>query len=218
MLKTVAWLASIGLLGFPAEIFNFDTAIPGKMPPGWFATMTDSGAPPRWQVVKDPTARSQPYVFAQVSADKSEKRSPLAILNRTPFQNGEISVRLKPISGTEDQAGGVVWRYRDENDYYLVRANALENNIGVYRVQKGRLIPLAAKGGARGSQGVKHNVPLNQWSVLKVVFKGPQFSVYFNHRRLLQVVDGAYTGAGKVGLWTKADSVTYFDDFRVVQK
>ena len=91
----------------------------------------------------------------------------------------------------------------------MVRANALEKNVVVYKVQDGRRIPLTP---------VHHQVRPNAWNILKVTFKGPSFSVYYDHRRILKVTDWTYTGPGKVGLWTKADSVTYFDNFRLVKK
>jgi hypothetical protein len=208
---------SIGLLGIPATVINFDKATPGTMPPGW-SCMTNQGAASKWEILKDLTAPTPPYVFAQVSNDTSNWRFPVAILDQPVLQNGEISVRMKPVAGKEDQAGGIVWRFRDPNDYYVVRANALENNLAVYRVEGGHWKPLLSKGPHPAGGMVRHPVPANTWSILKVTFKGPVFSVYFNHRRLLQVEDRGYQGAGKVGLWTKSDSVTYFDDFRVAQK
>jgi hypothetical protein len=153
-----------------------------------------------------------------VSKDGNNWRYPLAILDQPSFPNGEISVRMKPVDGKEDQAGGLVWRFRDANDYYVVRANALENNVAIYRVENGHWRPLTPKGLAGGGNAVRHRVPCNSWSILKVTFRGPVFSVYFNHRRIFQAEDASYQGPGKVGLWTKADSVTYFDDFRVSQK
>jgi hypothetical protein len=205
------------LLGVPTLIYNFDKAIPGSMPPGW-SCIANQGAASKWEVMKDLTAPTPPYVFAQVSHDTSHSCFPVAILNDPVFQNGEISVRMKPVAGKEEQAGGLVWRFRDPNDYYVVRANALENNIALYRVEGGRWTQLRPKGPRADGMAVSHPVPANTWSILKVTFKGPVFSVYFNHRRLFQVEDRSYLGAGKVGLWTKADSVTYFDDFHVAQK
>ena len=179
--------------------------------------MANEGSAPRWEIRRDITAPSPPYVFAQVSADSAAFRYPVAILDKPMIQNGEVSVRLKPVAGREDQAGGLVWRFRDLNNYYVVRANALANNIAVFRVENGRWHSLQPKG-ASADGLIRHTVPSNSWSILKVAFKGPVFSVYFDHRRVIQVEDRAFQGAGKVGLWTKADSVTYFDDFRVAQK
>jgi len=138
-------------------------------------------------------------------------------LNQTDFRDGDVSVKVKPVSGREDRAGGLVFRYRNPGNYYLVRADALENRIILYKVEDGKRVPLASRNSPT-SYGVMHPVPANQWSVLKVQFRGPLFSVYFNHRRLFEVMDSTFRQSGKVGLWTKSDSVTYFDDFRVAGK
>jgi hypothetical protein len=215
--RSAAWLASFGLLGLPTVIVNFDKATPGQTPPGW-SFLTNQGVAAKWEIRQDTTAPTPPYVFAQVSSDTNNWRYPLAILDQPVFTNGEISVRFKPVAGKEDQAGGLIWRFRGPNDYYVVRANALENNVALYRVADGHWKPLHPKGLAGNGHAVPHSVPSNSWSILKVTFKGPLFGVYFNHRRIFQVEDKSFQSAGKVGLWTKADSVTYFDDFRVAEK
>jgi hypothetical protein len=213
-MKTVTWLVWLAIFSPASKTITFDSAKPGAVPPGWSVAAPD---PSGWEVVKDPSAPSPPYVFAQVSRDKAIERCPLALLKKPDVRDGDLSVKVKPVAGKDERAGGLVWRYRDPNNYYLVRANALENNIVLYRVENGRCMPLALKGAPR-TYGVKHPVPSNQWSVLKVQFRGPLFSIYFNHRRLFQVVDNTFAHPGKVGLWTKADSVTYFDDFRIAGK
>jgi hypothetical protein len=117
---------------------------------------------------------------------------------------------MKPVAGREDQGGGVVWRYRDANNYYLATANALDKNVSLYKVENGRQLPLAP--------GVKRDIPSNGWSILKVSVRGNRFQVYLDHRRILQGWDNTFAAAGKVGLWTETDSVTYFNDFRVYPK
>jgi hypothetical protein len=117
---------------------------------------------------------------------------------------------MKPVSGHADRAGGVVWRYRDANNYYLVRANALTKSVVVYKVEHGQRTQVGAE--------VRHDIPSNAWSILKVSVRGDKFQVYVNHHRVLESWDRTFPGAGKVGLWTVADSVTYFDDFRVYPK
>jgi len=215
-MKTVGWLMSLVFWGTSAQTINFDSAKPGSVPLGWtIASIT--GSAPKWEIVKDPSAPSPPYVFAQISNDTVRSRCPLAILNKISVKDGDLSVKVKPVSGKEDRTGGLVWRYRDPGNYYLLRANALENTIILYKVEDGKRSPLASRG-APASFGVKHPVPANEWSVLKVQFRGPLFSVYFNHRRLFEVQDATFRQPGKVGLWTKADSVTYFDDFRIAAK
>ena len=149
-------------------------------------------------------------MLAQASHDGNDSRCPLAIFDGMNVRNGDVSVRLKPVSGQEDRAGGVIWRYRDANNYYLVRANALTKNVAIYKMENGRLEQLSAP--------VPHDIPSNAWSILKVSVRGNRFQVYVNHRRILQGQDNTFQDAGKVGLWTVADSITYFDDFRVYPK
>ena len=172
--------------------------------------MTNAGGAPQWQIIKDTSAPTQPYVLAQTSSDPTGNRCPMAILENVSLQNGDVSVRLKPVSGREDRAGGVVWRYRDANNYYLVRANALTKTVVVYKVERGQRSQVGIE--------VRHDIPSNAWSILKVSVRGPKFQVYVNHHRILESWDRTFNGAGKVGLWTVSDSVTYFDDFRVYPK
>ena len=180
--------------------------------------MTHKGGAPRWEVIADATAPSKPNVLAQLSDDKTGDRFPLAIWEKASFANGEVSVKFKPVSGKEDRAGGLVWRYRDPDHYYLVRANAAEDNVVLYKVDAGRRSSIAPKGTPPKTYGVKHKVPSQTWSTLRVIFEGSHFQVFFNGARLFEVEDQTFAQPGKVGLWTKADSVTYFDDFQMIQK
>lgn len=216
-MRTHSWLLSFALWGTVTQTINFDSAKPGAAPQGW-TMASNTGAVPKWEVLKDPSAPSPPYVFAQLGHAAARDRCPLAILNKADVKDGEISVKVKPVSGKEDRTGGLVFRYRNPDNYYLVKVNALENNIMLFKVEEGKRIPLSSRGASATTYGVKHPVPLNEWSVLKVQFRGDLFSVYFNHRRLFEVMDSTFSESGKVGLWTKADSVTYFDDFRVSGK
>jgi hypothetical protein len=211
-MKTLSWLVSLGLLASTSRVVTFDTFPLGKTPPGWTVAMTNRGRAPQWEIRRDGSAATQPYVLAQVSTDPGGDRSPLAILDNMSLRDGEVSVRVKPVSGHEEQAGGLVWRYRDANNYYLVRTNALVKNVAVFKVQDGRFTQILP--------GVKHDLPVNGtgWSILKVSVRGNHFQVFLDHRRILQGTDNTFIGFGGVGLWTGADSVTYFDDFRVYPK
>lgn len=199
--------------GQEAATVSFDADPVGQPPDGWSTAMTHSGGAPRWEVVRDPTAPSGSNVLAQLSADATRGRFPLAIYERDTYEDGEVSMRFKPISGRVDQAGGIVWRYRDENNYYVVRANALEDNVVLYVVEGGRRSSLAPKGTPPQTYGVDAEVPGGEWNTLRVTFEGPLFTVYLNGEELFEVEDATFTEAGKVGLWTKADSVTHFDEF-----
>jgi hypothetical protein len=209
-MKPLGLLISFGLIASTGRIVNFDTAPLGKMPPGWTAALTNGGAAPKWEILKDESAPTQPYVLAQVSSAPGGNRFPLAIFDALTVCDSDVSVRMKPVAGRADQAGGLVFRYRDNNNYYLARANALDGSVVLFKVQDGRRIALSA--------GVHHDIPLNAWSILKVSVRGNRFQVYVNHRRILQAFDDTFTKSGKVGLWTVGDSVTYFDDFRVYPK
>jgi len=179
-------------------------------------TFKDAGKVGLWTKA-DSTAPSAPNVFAQTSADKTSYRFPLAIADEGSFRDLDLSVRFKPISGKVDQAAGLVWRLRDANNYYIVRANALEGNVVLYKVQNGKRTDLPVKGEGR-TYGKKGSVPSGQWSELRVVQTGNLAEVFLNGTKLYEVEDETFKDAGKVGLWTKADSVTYFDDLRVTAK
>jgi hypothetical protein len=208
-MKMLSWMAAFGLLAASGRVITFDTFPLGKTPPGWTVAMTNRGRAPQWEVRKDGSAATQPYVLAQVSTDPTGDRSPLAILDNMALRDGDVSVRIKLVSGQAVQAGGLIWRYRDANNYYLARASALEQNVAVFKVQNGQRIRILP--------GVKHDLPANGhgWAILKVSVRGNRFQVYLDHRRILQGADNTFSGPGGVGLWTVADSVTYFDDFRV---
>jgi len=153
-----------------------------------------------------------------LSRDATAGRFPLAIWNGTTIRNGEVSVAFKAVDGSIDRAAGIVWRYKDPNNYYIVRANALENNVVLYRVEAGVRQSIAPKGLPSRSYGVKHEIPSGRWNVLRIVFKDNLFTVFLNGDRLFDVEDQTFSQAGKTGLWTKADSLTYFADFTVVKQ
>ncbi len=211
------WLGAMVLAAWPccARNMNFDKAKPGTMPRDWVVAMTHEGGPPKWEVVEDPGAPSPPRVLAQTSTDSTNARYPLALYQKGGITNGVVSVRFKTVSGEKDQAAGIVWRYQDANHYYVVRANALEDNVVLYKVEDGKRTALAPKGTAAGTYGVNCKVPRQTWSELRVEFTAANFTVFFNGEKVMEVEDRTFTGAGKTGLWTKADSVTWFDNFLV---
>ncbi len=201
-------LAIFGLAGSAARIVNFDTAPLGKTPPGWSVT-TGSNAGPQWEIVRDQSAPTQPYVLAQISSTPHGS-APLAILDGVSARDLDLSVRLKSVAGHDNQAGGVVFRYRDANNYYLARANAAQQNVALYKIQNGRPIEIGLP--------VRHDLPPHAWKILKVSARGSRIQVYMNHRRIIAAADRTFTTPGRVGLWTAGDSITYFDDFRVYPK
>src|ERR1039457_1894968 len=130
-MKALACLFAFTLLAPAGKVINFDSFPLGKTPPGWTVSMTDTGAAPRWEIVKDRTAATQPYVLAQVSTDGNSARSPLAIFDGANLRDGDVSVRIKPVSGHEGQAGGGAWRDRDAPHYHLAPAKPPETTRAV---------------------------------------------------------------------------------------
>ena len=198
-----------------AQVIRFDDSAAGNLPKGWTAGMTHKGGAPKWEVVRDGAASSAPNVFAQTSTDSTGGRFPFAVYDAAVLRDGSVSVRFKTISGGVDQAAGLIWRFRDADNYYIVRANALEDNVVLYKVEKGERISLAPKGMPSRTYGVKHTVRKQSWQTLKVDFKGPRFTVSFDGQKIMEIEDSTFASEGKSGLWTKADSVTYFDNFEI---
>ncbi len=218
MYQTMVWGSSLGLVVAGALAIGFDDERAGALPSGWRSAITQKGALPRWEIVPDPSAPTKPNVLAQLSSEPGRAQFPLAVYEKANYRNGDLSVKFKPISGKVDQAAGLVWRYRDENNYYIVRANALEDNVVLYKVEGGKRTSLAPRGTSADTYGVDHEVPGGRWSTLRVVFEGPLFTVFLDGEKLFEVEDRTFAEAGSVGLWTKADSVTHFDDLQITEK
>ncbi len=156
----------------------------------------------------DDTAPSRPNVLKQ----SGEATFAWAAKTDEKIKDGFVEVKFKPVNGKEDQAGGIVFRFKDANNYYIVRANALEDNVVLYKTVDGKRSSLQVKGRTFG-YGVDTKVPSRKWSKLRVEFRADVFTVFFNGKALFEVEDETFKDAGAVGLWTKADSVTLFDDF-----
>jgi hypothetical protein len=201
-----------------SKTWNFDKDKVQALPSGWISELTGQGVKGTWLVVPDSTAPSKPNVLAQTSTDATDYRFPLAIVEDTNYKDLDLSVRVKAISGRVDQGGGLVWRYRNANNYYIVRANALEDNVVLYKVENGKRTHIKPRGATDRGYGVKIKVPGNVWNTLSVKVRGGTFEVYFNGQKLYDVDDTTFTEAGKIGLWTKADSVIHFDELTVEPK
>jgi|SRR5438552_1759217 len=195
-----------------AETVNFDDMATGAAPTGWTATQTGKGSG-KWSVEKDESAPSKPNVLKQ----SGQATFPVCFNNDTNIKEGFVEVKFKPVSGKEDQAGGVIWRVQDANNFYIFRANANENNVVLYKTVNAKRTPLDIVG-RKGGYGVKETVASGQWHTLRVEFAGNLFKAYYDGKHLFDVQDNTFTEAGKVGVWTKADSVTEFDNFTYAGK
>jgi hypothetical protein len=193
---------------------DFEQDTVGQPPKGLlFGHTRKIGAPGRWVVEQDGGGK----YLAQVDPDRTGNRFPVAVIADVSVADVDLSARFRPVSGRVDQAAGLVWRYQNEDNYYIVRANALEDNVVLYKVQNGRRTDLPVKGEGR-TYGKPAEVTARQWSTLRVLATGPRFEVHFNGRKLYEVEDTSFTQAGRVGVWTKADSITHFDDITVTTK
>jgi hypothetical protein len=182
-----------------AETFAFDSDVPGALPPTWTAGVTGRGSS-RWAVEADASAPSPPNVLKQ----SGRGDFPWCVRRDVAPADGYVEVKFKPLAGREDRAGGVVWRWQDGDNYYVARANALENNVSLYYTQGGRRNTI---------KYVDAPVGKDRWHVLRVEFAGRRIAVALDGKRYIEQEDTHIGGAGAVGVWTKADSVTAFDDF-----
>ena len=199
-------LSAVAVVGQTVNV-GFEQDEAGKPPKGFSFALTGQGKPGVWIVRKDDGGHGN--VLVQTDADRTDYRFPVAIYNDVTAKDVDLSVRFKPISGKGDQGAGLVWRYRDQNNYYITRCNALEDNCTIYHVVNGRRQ-------AFRNQSVK--VASNMWHTLRVEVTGDHFVVTYDDRKVLDATDQTFKDAGKVGLWTKADSVIAFDDFSIATR
>ena len=182
-----------------AATLGFDADSAGAAPTGWRCGSTGGGNP-RWEVQRDASAPSPPHVLRQ----SGRASFPWCVRPEVALVDGFVEVRFKPESGREDQAGGVMWRWRDGDRYYVARANALENNVALYYTDAGV---------RRTIKYVDAPVQANAWHLLRVQFSGKRILVQLDGKLVIELDDDHIGGPGAVGVWTKADSVTAFDDF-----
>ena len=187
---------------------NFDDVPVGKLPPEWNVEATNQKGPlATWRVVIDKTAPSGERALAMARPNHTFGGSfNICWTDAVSFLNGEVEVRFKSVKGEEDQGGGVIWRVQDDENYYIARFNPLEDNFRIYYVRDGARKTLAS---------VRVALPVGKWHTLKIIQRGSQFEGYLNGRKLLKGSNSLFKEPGGVGLWTKADAVTSFDDFRV---
>jgi hypothetical protein len=184
---------------------DFEAATVGSVPTGWTVAKTGTGEGSVWAVVEDKSAPKGLKVLAQ-TAESPGPMFNLCVADDTNFKDLEVTVAFKAVKGKKDQGGGIVWRYKDENNYYIARFNPLEDNYRLYKVVDGKRIQLATK--------EELKAPAGEWHTLTVQMKGDEIVCLLNGKKHLEAKDDAFTKAGKVGLWTKADAQTYFDDFQ----
>lgn len=177
----------------------------GKPPDDFDFARTGQGSPAQWMVTDDPSATGS-RAIEQSSTDRTDYRFPLAIYRPVSAKNLDVSLRFKAVAGSVDQAGGIALRLADPDNYYVVRANALEDNVRFYRVTSGRRVQIA---------GVNTKVSGREWHTLGLKVDGDHFIITYDDKEVFQAIDNIITAAGRVALWTKADSVTRFDRIEI---
>ena len=184
------------------KVFSFDNFTLDKTS-AWSSHITGNGAPCKWEIIND----AGNNVLAQVSNETESYRFNIIVNDSLQYKNLKINLRFKGVKGNGDQGGGPVWRYQDENNYYVARANPLENNFRVYKVVNGRRKELK-------NADVKINS--NQWYSIKITMIDDKIKCYFNNKLELELTDNTFKNSGKIGLWTKSDAVTYFDNLEII--
>jgi hypothetical protein len=185
--------------------WDFEDAASGSLPQGWSAAQTGQGEGSVWKIVDDESAPKGPKVLAQ-TANGPGPLFNLCVADESNFVDGEIAVSFKAVRGKIDQGGGIVWRYADANNYYIARMNPLENNFRLYKVVNGQRSQLATKEGVTTT---------GEWHTLSIRQAGDQIECLLDGNKQMEAKDGTFKKAGKVGLWTKADAQTNFDELVV---
>jgi hypothetical protein len=194
-------------------IFDFENYANNKLPENWSQYFTGRGDTTNWKIIEDEGNK----VLAQLSQDRPNYHFNEIVFDGFKTKNVEMEVKMKGVKGKMDQGGGFVWRFQNADNYYVVRANPLEDNVVLYKVKDGRRTDLPVFGKGR-TYGVDVKPLGNNWNSLKIIVEDDLFSVFLNGEEIFKVQDTTFENAGKVGLWTKADAVTYFDNLIIKMK
>lgn len=195
-------IEAVSLAPTTVTTFTFNNDGLGKIPSDWSSYLTGKGKLGLWKILDDNGSK----ILAQTSKENFGYHFDVIVNDFVSYKDLEFSLKFKGVEGHEDQGGGPVWRYQDANNYYVARANPLENNYRVYKVVDGNRKML---------KSVDIDVTTGQWHIVKIIMKGNVIECYFDGKLQLSTTDDTFPNAGKIGLWTKADAVTYFDDLTI---
>jgi hypothetical protein len=205
---------ALTILGSGAENVNYDASRQGQLPAGWSAPGAHE-----WEVRSDKTAPSHPNVLQGASgAAAAESAPPLALFDKVVCRDGDLSVKFRIDGSRHGNAAGIVWRYQDANNYYLLRLSADDRNIVLEHVRNGVAKIISTSGGKPAPVGVAEDIRPGQWHVIKVSFRGPKVQVFFGNRSIFTAEDSGNLNSGKTGLWARGASGAAFDDFRIDKK
>ena len=200
-------MSALAQEGSPTR-FDFESDKPGEVPQGFSFGRTGKGPPGKWVVQAVEDAPSGKNVLVQTDADRTDYRFPIAYTGPA-MKDLRLTVKCKPVSGKGDQGCGLIFRLKDDDNYYVARANALEDNVRLYHV---------VKGDRRQFAGWNGKVASGKWHDLAIEAQGDHFQVFFNGKKVIDAHDKTFTDAGKFGVWTKADSIIQFDDLTATPK
>jgi len=205
MLRTLAVVALLTVAGHGAESADYDAVRQGQLPPDWSAVSGN-----KWEVRMDKTAPSHPNVLLSPATPPAEGDPPIALFDKVICKDGDLSVKFR-IDGSHraDAAVGVVWRYQDASNFYLLSMND-EGNVVLHRVRNG-VSEVVSSGG-------REEIRPGQWHLVKVAFRGPRIQVFFGNRSLFTADDSGLSAAGRTGVWVRGAHVAAFDDFRIDKK
>jgi hypothetical protein len=193
-------------IGDPPSVWTFDTNPPSTLPQDFvIGTLFDGRPAGEWKVLKTDRAKSAPHVLAQLMGKGAEHAYKTVLINGTGSSDIDLQISFLAIEGKADMGGGLIWRAADDRNYYLTRANPLEQNIRIYRVEN-------------GARHLLHNfdqiIDVKRWHTLRVTSQGCRIQVFYDEKMVFDLCDKTFR-AGRIGLWTKSDAVTYFDDLRL---
>jgi hypothetical protein len=206
---------ALSVIGFGAENVNYDSVRQGQVPPGWTTHAGQARNPGPWEVRADKTAPSHPNVMQGRSGANGETAAPVAIFDKIVCRDGDLSVKFRISGDQRADAAGIIWRYQDSDNYYLLRLGA-DNSAVLERIRNGVAEVINSGGGKRAGEAL--NIRPGQWHVVKVIFRGPDVRVFFGNRSLFTAQDSGLLTPGKTGLWARGVTGAAFDDFRIDKK
>ena len=190
----------------PAPAWDFDREEPGTLPSEFsIGTMFDGRPAGDWQVLATDRAKSPPHVLAQLMGKGAEHAYKVALIKDVIASDLNLQVSFLPIQGRADMGGGLIWRAADDRNYYLARANPLEQNIRVYRVVKGVRHLL---------ENFNQTIDVRQWHTLRITHQGCRINIFYDDKQVFDLCEKTFH-TGMIGLWTKSDAVTYFDNLHL---
>jgi hypothetical protein len=218
MRSAIGAVAVLVIWGFGADSVNFDAVKPGTAPPNWTFLSSRPANHVRWEVKFDPTAPSRGNVLEKDAGGIVEADYPMAIFDKVICRDGDLSVKFRIDGGGRIRTAGIVWRFVDPNNYYLLHFSVDQRDIALLRVVNGRMTQVPVVSDKLLLKTIAHDIGLHEWYVAKVSFRGEKIRGFFGNRELFETSDAGLMSPGKTGVWTRGRTTASFDDFRIDKK